>query len=143
MRKSSGEERDEAKIKGIAVHALKRSDMLRLKPTRSENIAWKVDEDGLVMIESKQVGLIARLLGMLFRFRPRKRIQLDELGSIVWQMCDGEHTIREIAQELIKRYKLERHEAEVSLITFIQQLIKRRLITLPLTSSDAKPAEDA
>jgi hypothetical protein len=30
----------------------------------------------------------------------------------------------------MNRYKLERREAEASLLTFIQQLMKRRLITL-------------
>lgn len=128
MAKGKGEN-DGAK-RHIQVHTLRHSQLLRLKPVRDESVAWEVGEDGLVKIESKRIGLLKRLLSVLLRFKAKRRIELDELGSVVWLMCDGQHTIGEIAQELVKRYKLERRDAEVSLITFIQQLIKRRLITV-------------
>ncbi|MFA4029969.1 MAG: hypothetical protein GDYSWBUE_001305 [Candidatus Fervidibacterota bacterium] len=117
----------------IQVRTLKHSQVLRLKPMRDESVAWEVDENGLVRIESKHTGLVGRLLGMLLRFKAKRRIELDELGSLVWLMCDGRCTVGEIAQELIKRYKLEKRDAEISLITFIQQLMKRRLITVKVT----------
>lgn len=131
MAKGKGEN-EEAK-RSIQVHTLKHSQLLRLKPVRDESVAWEVGEDGLVKIESKHIGMLKRLLSALLRFKAKKRVELDELGSVVWLMCDGEHTIGEIAQELVKRYRLERRDAEVSLITFIQQLMKRRLITVKVT----------
>ncbi|MFA4015169.1 MAG: hypothetical protein RUDDFDWM_000242 [Candidatus Fervidibacterota bacterium] len=116
--------------KSIEVRSLKRSELLRLKPLRKEHIFWEEDEEGVVRIKSERVGLLARIMGLILRITPRRYIQLDEIGSIVWKMCDGEHTVAQISQELMKRYKLERREAETSLLTFIQHLLKRRLITL-------------
>ncbi|MCS7254496.1 MAG: PqqD family protein [Armatimonadota bacterium] len=138
MTKMKDERGNTTRAKSISVRTLKHSQVLRLKPVRDESVTWEVSEDGLVRIESKRTGLIAKLLGTLFRLQAKKRIQLDELGSLVWLMCDGKHTIGEMAQELMNRYKLDKREAEVSLITFIQQLIKRRLITVPL----AQPVDD-
>jgi hypothetical protein len=116
--------------RGVEVRSLKRSELLRLKPVREEHICWEEDDEGVVRIKSERVGLLARIMGLLLRVTPRKYIQLDEIGSVVWKMCNGEHTVAQISQELMNRYKLERQEAEASLLTFIQQLMKRRLITL-------------
>jgi hypothetical protein len=50
---------------------------------------------------------------------------LDEVGSFVWNLCDGEHPVSALVEALVERYKLGKREAEVSLTTYLKQLGKR------------------
>lgn len=126
---------------------LKRSELLKLKPTRDPQIKWERDEEGLVRLETDRLQIGRRLLATLLRVPAKKRIQLDEVGSVVWELCDGEHTVEQIARELMRRYRLDKHEAEVSLMTFFQDLTKRRLVTLrtdaPQGNDEMKEANEA
>jgi hypothetical protein len=43
-------------------------------------------------------------------------------------LCDGQHTVGDIAEELIRRYRLMRREAITSLAEFLSQLRRRGLV---------------
>ena len=71
---------------------------------------------------------------------PNKRvIVLDSIGTYVWRLCDGEHTIAQIIKGVQNQYKLNRKEAEASLFTFMQQLGKRNFIAFAMP----KPQQQA
>lgn len=36
--------------------------------------------------------------------RPRRRVKLDEIGSFVWQRCDGSHSVKEIGEALSAQF---------------------------------------
>jgi len=57
-------------------------------------------------------------------------IELDEIGAFVWEHCDGKRNVAGIAAALSKRYKITSHEAEASLLDFIDSLRQRGCITL-------------
>jgi len=117
---------------------LARSDFLRLKPVRNPMVEWKRDEEGKVRItiplkklSSQDEGRKRRRIGFLFRFFPEpkeKRIQLDEIGSDVWELCDGERTVKDIVDHLCEKYKLLPMEVEVPLNRYLDSLVKRGLI---------------
>ena len=118
--------------------SLTRSEFLRLKPIRSPMVEWKKDEEGKIKIiiplkkikkEGKRVGKKrARLLSKLFPEPEEKRIHLDEIGSIVWELCDGKKTAKEIVDHLCQKYKLLPREAEVPLSSYLNTLAKRGLL---------------
>ena len=56
--------------------------------------------------------------------------ELDEIGTFVWGLVDGKRTVAGIAAELAKEYKLNKHEAEASLLEFIDRLRQRGCISL-------------
>ncbi|MCS7065643.1 MAG: PqqD family protein, partial [Fimbriimonadales bacterium] len=56
------------------------------------------------------------------------RIELDETGSTVWNLCDGQHNVESIVQRLTRRYKLERREAEYALFAFLNTLVRRGFV---------------
>ena len=117
---------------------LARSDFLRLKPVRNPMVEWKRDEEGKVRItiplkklSSQDEGRKRRRIGLLLRFFPEpkeKRIQLDEIGSDVWELCDGERTVKDIVDHLCEKYKLLPMEVEVPLNRYLDSLVKRGLI---------------
>ena len=59
-----------------------------------------------------------------------KKIQLDELGTIVWDMIDGNRSVQQIIEEFSEKYRVHLKEAEVAVTSFIKTLGKRELIGL-------------
>lgn len=57
-------------------------------------------------------------------------IELDEVGSFVWGLCDGKRSLAGIASKLSKHYKITIHEAEVSLLDFVDSLRRRGCLIL-------------
>jgi hypothetical protein len=83
----------------------------------------------------------SRIAKMLSRREPAaaKVIELDEVGTFVWEQIDGKRSIEAISSALQARHKLHRAEAEASLIAFFELLLQRRLATLkPLKEKPAK-----
>ncbi len=113
--------------------------LLQSKPMRNPYVKWERYPSGEVAIFVKyKKGLMRRILSSFVKLPEYKKIALDKVGSYVWELCDGKHTVGEIADRLVEKYKLRRREAEVALIAYLQQLIKRGLIGLipPRSSSE-------
>jgi len=118
--------------------SLSRSEFLRLRPMRNPSVEWKKDEEGKIRIiiplkkraeERKKVASKReKFLSKLFPEPKEKRIQLDEIGSVVWELCDGERTAKEIVDHLCQKYKLLPREAEVPLSSYLNTLAKRGLV---------------
>jgi hypothetical protein len=78
-------------------------DLAPLVPLRT--IESRQGEDGKVTItESRQEETwLAKLLSK--GLEPgHNHIALDEVGSLVWSLCDGEHTVRQIAEAIAERF---------------------------------------
>ena len=58
----------------------------------------------------------------------KKKIVLDNIGSYVWELCNGKNSVNDIISGLMEKYKLRRIEAEKSLILFLQMLSRKTLI---------------
>ncbi|MEM2500430.1 MAG: PqqD family protein [Candidatus Bathyarchaeia archaeon] len=114
-----------------------RSYYLKVKPVRNPALKWEKDK------KTKEIKIIVPLrppsqdrneskkglLDRLFPPEPRERIiRLDKIGSIVWELCDGERTIGDIAGYLVEKYKVLPEEAELSLTTYFNQLASRGLV---------------
>jgi len=71
---------------------------------------------------------VGGLLARVFYVPKSRKIVLDELGTFVWERCDGQTTVRDLIGIFAERYKLGRREAEVSLTEYLRTLAKRGLI---------------
>jgi hypothetical protein len=58
------------------------------------------------------------------------KFELDEIGTFVWDSCDGTVPIHGMVERLATRYKLSRKEAEASLTIFLRNLVRRGLIAI-------------
>ncbi len=77
-----------------------------------------------------------RWMTLFATFPEKKTVQLDTLGSFVWELCDGKHMVQDIINELADRYKLTKAEAAASLDKFLFDLGKRGLIFFSLNPID-------
>jgi hypothetical protein len=74
--------------------------------------------------------LAKKLFGRLSR-SPDIRIRLDDFGAFVWKLCDGEHTVEEIGNELRASFGDSVEPAMDRLELFLQYLERYEFITYP------------
>ena len=108
---------------------ISREAMLGSKPVRNELVEWERDENGEVVIRLTRVdNWKVKVLAKLFYIPKQRKIGLDTVGSQVWEMCDGKHSVDGMIQILAKEYKLNRKEAEVALMAYLKKLGQKRLV---------------
>ncbi len=115
-----------------------RAEALAGIPRRAPSAAWKFLEDGTVLIEYPlQIKpFFIQLVGRFTRFtdgqdvRLTKKLQLDGMGSKVWQLFDGKRDIKTIIREVADLSGLSLQEAEISVTTFLRNLGRRGLIVI-------------
>ncbi|MBI3946197.1 MAG: PqqD family protein [Armatimonadetes bacterium] len=109
---------------------LTRQQAMRSRPVRNSLLEWEEGEEGKVVITiPRREGWMARVANLFFFIPGTRQLVLDdEVGSAVWMICDGEHTISGIVEYLCRNYKLTRKEAEVSVTEFLRQLGRRHLV---------------
>jgi len=96
------------------------ADFSRLKPLRNPLVDWKrTGEHDVEIVIDRPKSARADLLAKIFVIPEKKKYKLDEIGSTVWTLCDGEHTCKEIVERLCMKYKYLRREAELSLLSYM------------------------
>ena len=108
-----------------------REQAMAARPLRNPSIETTRDENGEVSLKIPRrktwfVNLVAKL-GSMAEFRI---VTLDKVGTGVWDLCDGEHTVKDLVAKVAEDHKLSRKEAEVSLVTYLRQLAQRGFIAL-------------
>ena len=117
------------------VPALTRDQALACTPVRNDIVSWEVLDSGLVRIEYVLV-LKPLLKSISERFGgtndqlPTRKLELDALGSQVWQMIDGDRTTAQLIEDFARLQKISNQEAEQSITLFLRELGKRGLIAL-------------
>ena len=111
---------------------INRGEFLEIKPVRNSALRWEKDQQGIIMLfvplQQPQKKGRKSILSMLSSPPLEKKIRLDSVGSIVWELCDGEKTVRDIIQVLQEKHKMLQSEAELSLNTYFNLLSKRGLM---------------
>ena len=107
---------------------LTRQQQLSAKPLRLVDgvMADAADGGGRLTVPLRQ----RRWAGWLLRVPPgaTKTFELDALGRMVWDACDGRTTVQQIGRRLAKRYRLSDREAQVSTEAFLATLARRGLV---------------
>lgn len=120
-----------------------REDILNALPLRNKLIEWERDDKGEVsLIIPQKQKLWVRLASKIFMLPDKRVIVLDDVGSYVWELCDGKNQIHQVVNQLCKQYKMTRKEAETSLLTYMRQLGKRGIIGFAVPKKQTKGLQD-
>lgn len=80
-------------------------DVLNLKFRICDNVEYKIDDNGRVTIFEKQDHRIQSFFRKLkFRIPLYKEIEFDEISSAVFLDIDGNKTVKQIGEDLVKRF---------------------------------------
>ena len=124
--------------KKTQVPPLDREDALAAKPVLNRLVKLEKSEDGnLILQVPRRDSAMTRTMARVFGIPPYRRVALDELGTFVIQLCDGQHRVKDMVDKFAKRFRLNRREAEVSLTTFLRTLGRRGIIALVIEGGRA------
>jgi len=108
---------------------LHKDAILKSVPVRNSIIKWELDNNGEASLVIPQKDrLWVKLTSRIFMLPNKRVVALDEVGSFVWEQCDGNNTIDVIVRKIRNKYNLTRKEAETSLLMYMRQLGKRGYI---------------
>lgn len=118
-----------------ATGGLDRVAALRCKPVKSKMISEQRLDGGEVLIRYPVAvrPWMAKLMQRLGRPADAvqlRKLQLDSLGTAVWDLIDGKRSVKEIIQTFAVAYRLQPREAEVSVTRFVRELGRRGVIGL-------------
>lgn len=77
---------------------VKSPNYLERIPVHKEGIGWSADDEGKVTLEIENKGVFNRLAQKLLKKPKISYIHLDEMGSFVWPLIDGERDITSLGK---------------------------------------------
>ena len=80
------------------------ANYLDRKPERHSEIKWSADNNGKVTLEIENVGWANRIAQKLFKRPKVSYVHLDEMGSFVWPLLDGEKDIVALGVEVKEHF---------------------------------------
>jgi hypothetical protein len=102
-------------------------NLLELVPAR--NIEWKRTEEGLIcLLKPKfQIPFLRKHLQPRLK-NPHYRINLDKIGTLFWESCDGKRTVEQIAIHMKNSLGDEVEPLYDRITLFLQSLEKNKFI---------------
>jgi len=111
-------------------------------PLRNPYLEWDKNEEGEVVIQiPRRKDWVGKVLSRVFNPPEKRQLVLDKIGTMVWDLADGEHTFEEIVRTIKREFKLTRREAEVGVAAFLRELGKRKLIVLAVRKEEKNEAK--
>ena len=74
------------------------TNYLDRKPAHHPDIRWKNEDNGRVTLEVDNTGWANRIAQKLFKRPKVSYVHLDEMGSFVWPLLDGEKNIIDLGK---------------------------------------------
>ena len=116
---------------------ISREAMFGSKPTRNDLLEWEKTEDGEASITMKRGdNWKVRILSKIFWIPKQRTLILDQIGTQVWEMCDGRTTVEAMIQRLSRNHKINEKEAEISLLAYLKKLAQKRLVGFIVEKGD-------
>lgn len=91
-------------------------------PVHKEGIGWSADENGIITLEIENKGVFNRIAQKLFKKPKISYVHLDELGSFVWPIINGEKNITEIGKAVDEHFGEKAHPLYERLAKYFQIL---------------------
>lgn len=110
---------------------LSRTEALSAVPVIMPGIRTTRTEQGFIRITYP--GRMPRWLSAFSRFTaklPPRTLELDAMGTFVWEQIDGHRTVQEIATRLSDRFGALPAEAEQAVALFLRSLGQREILGL-------------
>lgn len=105
-----------------------RMRLLAARPSRASDVQLHECGDGAWRLKAPVRA--SRFAAWIMRLpaSSSRTFELDEIGKHVWDACDSEQTVQAIIENVASAYRLNRREAEVSTLAFLQTLSRKGLI---------------
>lgn len=114
---------------------ISRAEALSMVPVKNSAVEEAPLPDGLVRLAyplavKPWFGKLAESVGIWDKKPMIKQVELDEMGTFVWQHINGQRSVRDIAEAFTREYEVQPREAELSVTAFIKTIGQRGIIGL-------------
>ncbi|NPV28117.1 MAG: PqqD family protein [Firmicutes bacterium] len=66
----------------------------------------------------------------LVLYRGHQLFVLGSYSAEIWHLCDGQHTIKDMAEIVVNKYNVARERAMEEITGFLNQLMEKNLIVI-------------
>ena len=73
-------------------------------PVRNDSLGWSISDDGDITLEIENKGLFNKIAQKLFKKPKISYVHLDEMGSFIWPIIDGEINIYNIGEKVKEHF---------------------------------------
>jgi hypothetical protein len=91
-------------------------------PARHPDINWNTDPKGTITLEIENKGWANRLAQKLFKRPKISYVHLDEMGSFIWPLLDGEKNVQQLGEPVEEHFKEKAHPLYPRLVKYFQIL---------------------
>ncbi len=91
-------------------------------PLKNPEIQWTIDENGMVTLQVENKGIANKIAQKLLKKPKVSYIHLDENGSFVWPLIDGEKDIIAIGEDVKEHFGEKANPLYERLVKFFQIL---------------------
>ena len=111
---------------------MKKKDILLRKPSknRDSNIKWKNEEGIIVITYPKDFGTIEKWLHNRIGGPELVRRPLDKYTTLIWELIDGENTVKDIVDKFDSKFGEEVAPAAKRVQKFFEKLLELNLIIM-------------
>lgn len=114
-----------------------REAMFNSKPTRNSALEWEMNDDDEACITLRRADTTrVKIISKIFWVPDKRTMVLDQIGTQVWEMCDGKTTVEAMIKRLSTDHKLNNKEAEISLLAYLKQLGQKNLVGFVVDKKD-------
>ena len=73
-------------------------------PVHKESMKWSADDNGKISLHIENKGVFNRIFQLILKKPKVSFVHLDETGSFIWPLIDGEKNLIEIAEKVKKHF---------------------------------------
>lgn len=128
-----------------------RAQVLGARPVRNPLVGWEryapaQSEDAprpeVVLLQvPRRADKWGNFVARVFKLPTHRKIELDEMGSDVWEMCDGAASVEALTRAVCAKYRLNRRQGEASVTAYLRMLAERRLVALKNAAATSSPRQ--
>jgi len=107
----------------------KDKNLILMVPKKNSSIQWEKN-DSLITLKMMRNSIFDKAMNKIFKTPKTISIQLDELGSFVWEQCDGNKNLNQISEDLHNKFGKDANPVLERLVTYIRILRNNNLIDL-------------
>lgn len=91
-------------------------------PKHNDKYTWEIDEQGAVTIFVENKGMFNRLAQKFLKKPKVSQVHLEEMGSFIWPLIDGERSILVIGESVKDHFGEEAEPLYPRLVQYIKNL---------------------
>ncbi|MDO5403017.1 MAG: PqqD family protein [Eubacteriales bacterium] len=99
-------------------------------PVKNEEFEWETTDENRIVINRTNNGWMERVTQVLLKRPKVTRIELEEYGTFIWPLIDGERSVYDIAQLVKAEFKDKAEPLYDRLAAYFKSMEENKLVKM-------------